>query len=132
MEERGGQFQFNGGLIGEIFRKVNDFETDWEIEGVINPGIDYELQTIVRQATVLFCEIAHCQPFLEGNRATAFYAGMVFLHRNGYHLPMTTQRDKDDMFNLLDRTKASTGMIEEAFCQEMLDYLQTRITLTPA
>lgn len=88
--ERGHEFDINSTVLGTIFRKVNN----------LMDVVEKRLR-IIKKATIIFCEIAHCQPFLEGNRTTAMFAGLVFLRRHGFGIPLRTQSDKDEIMSFL-------------------------------
>ncbi len=116
MNEIGHPFDVDQILLSAIIEKVNGFG---DIE-------DIRLR-IIKKATILLCEIAHCQPFLEGNRTTAYYTGMIFMRRNGFHLPLDTPSDKNAIFDLLTRTKAKDAGTEDILCKEIEDYLRQKV-----
>ena len=117
MREMQYQFDADYPLLDTIFSKVESIQ-------------DSEKRTrIIKKATVLFCEIAHCQPFLEGNRTTAFYAGRAFLIRNGFRLPLEIASDEDNFKDLLTRTKQNRteGVTEDVLCREIERWLTEKV-----
>jgi prophage maintenance system killer protein len=123
LTERDNEFNvkrsFNGdkSILDSIFCKVNN------LSGIL------ELRSrIIKKATKIFCEIAHCQPFVDGNRATAYAAGMFFLRRNGFTIPLNTSSDEEEIMALIDKTKEKTvERIEEKLCQEIECYLIEKV-----
>jgi len=119
MNETGHPFDVDQILLSAICEKVNSTN-----------DIENKRLRIIRKATIILCEIAHCQPFLEGNRTTAFYTGMVFMRKNGFHLPLNTPTDKNAIFDLLTRTKEKDIGTEDILCEEIEDYLKQKVIAT--
>jgi death-on-curing protein len=70
----------------------------------------YEDADIVRQAAVLAVGIARNQPYVDGNKRTAYIAALVFLRRNGHPL----SGDYLEMAHELEAVAARTDSLEAA------------------
>jgi death on curing protein len=64
----------------------------------------YEQADLVRQATLLAVGIAQNQPFVDGNKRTAYTACSMFLRQNGLHFLGDIIEMADQLILLAERT----------------------------
>jgi prophage maintenance system killer protein len=111
--------EFNKNILDRIVCKVNN----------LKDIVDKRLR-IIKKATIIFCEIAHYQPFLEGNKAAALYAGEVFLRRHDFEIPLNSESDKEEMMKLLTVAKEKmVEGIEDKLCQEIEKFLIDKVVI---
>lgn len=71
----------------------------------------YEAADLIRQAALLAIGISQNQPYLDGNKRTAYIATLIFLRANGMPAPGEALLD---MAEQLEAVATRTGTLEEA------------------
>jgi death-on-curing protein len=71
----------------------------------------YEAADLVRQAALLAVGLSQNQPFLDGNKRTAFFAMLVFLDLNGLELESGAD---EPLAQALIRVAERSGDVESA------------------
>ncbi|MBI3968659.1 MAG: type II toxin-antitoxin system death-on-curing family toxin [Chloroflexi bacterium] len=82
----------------------------------------YEQADFVRQAALLAIGISQDQPYLDGNKRTAFLAAVVFLRRNGRPF----QGDRLELARRLEAVSRRPGSLEAA-TQRFEDWLRQNV-----
>lgn len=75
----------------------------------------YENADLVRQAALLAVGISQNQPFLDGNKRTAYFASIVFLDRNSLEFfgdPLELARQLELVAERTDSLDAATARLE--------------------
>lgn len=83
----------------------------------------YESADIIRQATLLAVGISQTQPFVDGNKRTAFAVSQTFLRMNG----VKTIGDGLDFAKQLEAVAERTGSLSDA-TDEFENWLRKHVT----
>lgn len=116
VEQRGEPFCVVKDRLDDVFSNVNSYN-----------DIQNKKERIIRKASHILGGITYRQPFCEGNRETALTHTILFLRDNGFDLPLDTQEDKQEIFDLLDRT-IFKDELDQTIISEVEQYLTRKVT----
>ncbi|MHB8603143.1 MAG: Fic family protein [Nitrosotalea sp.] len=102
--------------LDQVFFNVNSYN-----------DIQNKRERIVRKASHILGGITYLQPFCEGNRETALTHTILFLRDNGFDLPLDTQYEKQEIFDLLYRT-IFKDELDRTIIIEVEQYLGRKVT----
>jgi len=116
VEERGLPFCVVKDRLEDVFSNVNSHN-----------DMPDKRERIMRKASHILGGITYRQPFCEGNRETALTHTILFLRDNGFDLPLDTQDDKQEIFDLLYRT-IFKDELDQTIITEIEQYLTRKVT----
>ncbi len=84
MEKRGVEFDVDLDiLVNIVFKLNNDYD-----------HISNKQERILKQTAYLMGSITFKQPFFDGNKTTSLLLGIEWLRRNGYDLPLESEKQR--------------------------------------
>jgi death on curing protein len=72
----------------------------------------YEAASLIRQASLLTVGISQNQPFLDGNKRTAYLAALVFLDVNGLALDDSDEAFAHQLIRVAERTESLDSALD--------------------
>lgn len=106
----------NTNTLYEIFHFVNSFN-----------DISDRRERIIKKSTYILAGISYEQPFIEGNRRTAFYILKSFLGRNGFTLRFYNSEEEDTFADILRRTAEVKFEKDTTIYTEVEQYLTLKV-----
>lgn len=116
VEQRGEPFCIVKDRLDKIFSNVNSHN-----------DMQNKRERMIRKAAFLLGGITYQQPFCDGNRETALAHTILFLNDNGFDLSLDKQEDKQEVFDLLNRT-IFKDELDPTIITEVEQYLTRRVT----
>jgi prophage maintenance system killer protein len=112
--KRGESFEVDRDDLYKLLNKINSYN-----------NIQNRRLRIIKKATHILAGISYYQPFYDGNKETAHSTTILFLRRNGFNLP-NTSNDRKEVYSLLIKTILKITNYPTIF-SEVEEYLSKRV-----
>ena len=88
---------------------------------------DNREENLIEKASYMMASISWLQPFVGGNKRTAFISTQKFLEDNGYSFSVKSKEEKYELIRLLNEIQNNRSELDIETLQEIIFYIRKRI-----